>query len=77
MENGRLQRSQTNVWIRACHEALRELSGRGSVEQITHLIAGARPTRRAFWREAIRKALRNFDRVDHGVYALPQSPLAA
>ncbi len=71
-----LRRSTTNVWTAACLEALRTLGGRGSVGQIARVIAGARPTPTAHWREAIRKHLRqHFERVAPGVYEIPRALL--
>jgi hypothetical protein len=73
-----LERSKTNVWVRACLEALRELGGRGTVDQIARVISGSRPTSTEHWRQAIRKHLQLFfERVDHAVYAIPPSLLTA
>jgi site-specific DNA-methyltransferase (adenine-specific) len=67
-----LDRAQTNVWVAACLRALDLLGGRGSVQQVTNVISGFRPTQTEHWREAVRKALsQHFPNEERGVYHLP------
>jgi site-specific DNA-methyltransferase (adenine-specific) len=67
-----LARAEKNVWTAACLRALEHLGGTGSVDQITRVISGARPTRTEHWREAVRKHLRLFfERVETGIYTIP------
>lgn len=72
-----LTRAERNVWVAACADALEQLGGRGTVEQIARLIEPARPTATNFWRQAIRKALRCFPRIAEATYALPTVASAA
>jgi site-specific DNA-methyltransferase (adenine-specific) len=60
------------IWQQAAARALRDLGAPGTVEQVCQRVEGNRPTSTQFWREAIRKNLRqHFPRVERGVYTLP------
>jgi site-specific DNA-methyltransferase (adenine-specific) len=69
-----LERSKSNVWVRVCEAALREIGRPATVDEIASIVQGVRPTTTTFWREAIRKHLReSFVRVAPATYALPEA----
>lgn len=59
------------IWVRVVEQALGSLGGRGSLQDIYNAVEGKQPTTTKFWREQIRKVIRNSDRfacVGKGMY---------
>ena len=66
-------RGPRSVWRETIAAAIRELGGRADLDSIYELMEGRRPTKTQFWREQIRKVIRessDFLCVERGVYAL-------
>ena len=62
-----------DIWRNVVVGAVRKLGGRASLQEMYREIEGRRPTRNAWWKEQVRKvANKNLERVDRGVYALPE-----
>lgn len=64
------------IWQRAVHAALVRLGGRATLAQLYQVFGKdeARPSDNPWWKAKIRQvAGQHFDRVDRGVYQLPQA----
>jgi len=69
-----LERSRTNVYVAAAERALQEIGRPATVDEVSAIIEGRRPTATRWWREALRRALaQSFERVAPGTYAIPNA----
>jgi len=67
-----LERNPRPVWRALVAEALRELGGHGTLQQICAIVETRTVVYTRFWRDTIRRvAGEHFRRVDRGVFALP------
>lgn len=67
-----LASSGGSVWVRVIEAALQQLGGAASLSEIYRVVEGQRPTQTKFWREQIRKVIRQscrFVQTGHGQYA--------
>jgi hypothetical protein len=67
-----------SAWRNVVDSALAALGGQGSLGDIYGWIEGRRPTENPFWREQVRKVLRNaesYTRVTEGVYRAAFAPV--
>lgn len=64
-------RPRRSVWRAVIDEALKELGGQGTLEEIYGFIEPRRPTENTFWKEKVRQVLQvHFEPVDRGVWRL-------
>jgi hypothetical protein len=66
-----------SAWRNVIDAALSALGGQGSLAEIYRWVEGRRPTENPFWKEQIRKVLRNnsvYAKVTEGVYRLAGVP---
>jgi hypothetical protein len=72
-----LQSANGSRYRALCAAALRRLGGRGSLQQIYAELERARPSRTAFWKDGIRRTLREYEQdfiaVDVGHFSLRQT----
>lgn len=66
--------SATHLWGSVVEQALIELGGQATLQEVYQEIEGKRPTKTKFWKEQIRKVLReNCRRVANATYALERN----
>jgi site-specific DNA-methyltransferase (adenine-specific) len=66
-----LRSASGSIWRQAVTQALIDLGGRGTTEQIYARIAPRRPSRTPWWREKVRQILQTgFNRTARGEYAI-------